>query len=179
MMEQEYYNIESPLFLFNEEIELMKSSRHRNYVAELINTMTDSDLMNMILDKKSEELEFNKKLIFKLEFELRIRREDQYGSTWWRKSFEQMKQELEEKKKMISIVDVIQSMTRMNINWTNKNYRCPLPDHRKDNTPSFHIYPHTWTFKCFWCGKWGSVIDFIMYHEQVDVAKAIALFLSM
>lgn len=54
-----------------------------------------------------------------------------------------MDAELEEKKRSVSITDVISSMTRMDINSTNRNYRCPLPDHKKDNTPSFHIYEHT------------------------------------
>lgn len=39
---------------------------------------------------------------------------------------------------------------------------CPLPGHSKDKTPSFHIYEGENRFKCFGCGKAGSVLDLQM-----------------
>jgi len=178
MMEQEYYDISSPLFLFNEEIAYIKSMKHRNMFQELVWTMTDSDLMNIILDKKSERDDFYKQLIFRLEFEIRRRQEEKYWTSWWKKSMEQLKQELNEKKRMISISEVIGAISWLQITSVNRNYRCPLPDHKKDNTPSFHIYENSWTWRCFWCQKWWSAVDFIMHYNKCDTKTAIDLFLK-
>lgn len=41
---------------------------------------------------------------------------------------------------------------------------CPFHD---DRTPSFTVYPKTQTFHCFGCGKGGTVIDYIMYREEI------------
>ena len=57
------------------------------------------------------------------------------------------------------------------------NIPCPLPDH-KDGTPSFSINkPHN-LFKCFWCNKWWSQIDFIKEMEKCDTMTAINKFKS-
>lgn len=50
--------------------------------------------------------------------------------------------------------------------------KCPLPAH-KDKTSSFSINQQRWRFKCFWCQKWWSQIDFIMLMDGCDIKTAI------
>lgn len=40
---------------------------------------------------------------------------------------------------------------------------CPFPNHR-DSTPSFMVYRHTQTFRCFGCGIGGDVLDFLQHY---------------
>jgi DNA primase len=49
--------------------------------------------------------------------------------------------------------------------------RCPLPGH-EDRNPSFAIRPATNSFRCYACGRHGSVIDFVMEIEQLNFADA-------
>lgn len=49
--------------------------------------------------------------------------------------------------------------------------RCPLPGH-EDRNPSFAIRHETNSFRCYACGRRGSVIDLVMEMEQSDFAAA-------
>lgn len=49
--------------------------------------------------------------------------------------------------------------------------RCPLPGH-EDRNPSFAIRDATNSFRCYACGRHGSVIDLVMEMEQLDFAAA-------
>jgi hypothetical protein len=53
--------------------------------------------------------------------------------------------------------------------------KCPLPDH-KDGSPSFAIYRRNQSFHCFGCHKSGSMVDFLMAYEGLDLGKAMRKF---
>ena len=48
----------------------------------------------------------------------------------------------------------------------------PCPFHGERN-PSLKIYPRTGGWHCFGCGRGGSVIDFVMEHEQCTFSTAV------
>lgn len=48
----------------------------------------------------------------------------------------------------------------------------PCPFHGERN-PSLKIYPETGGWHCFGCGRGGSVIDFVMEHENCDFTTAV------
>ena len=50
--------------------------------------------------------------------------------------------------------------------------QCKLPWH-KDKTASFHIYPLTNSFNCFGCQKWGSLLDFLIHNDKMEMKQAI------
>jgi DNA primase len=47
---------------------------------------------------------------------------------------------------------------------------CPFHD---EKTPSFQVHPVRQTYKCFGCGEFGSVIDFVLKHERLDFVETI------
>lgn len=47
---------------------------------------------------------------------------------------------------------------------------CPF---HQEKTPSFSVSPTKGIFKCFGCGKAGSVITFVMEHEQMSYVEAL------
>jgi len=51
--------------------------------------------------------------------------------------------------------------------------QCHLHGH-KDKTASFHVYPQTNSFYCFWCARWWSLVDFIMHNNNIEVKEAIS-----
>ncbi len=165
-----------------------KENAHRNYWQELLSSMTNSDIMEFILDKKKElsilpkihewyQLEIDTRktqinsLLNRFNFELRQRDPDT--------KTENTKEFLDQKKREISIVQVIQSLTWKHINQSlSRNIKCFLPWHN-DKTWSLHIYQHTNTFRCFGCQRWGSQIDLIREVNQCSIWEAIRIFLSM
>ncbi len=52
------------------------------------------------------------------------------------------------------------------------NYVACCPFHH-EKTPSFSVSPSKGVFKCFGCGKAGSVIGFVMEHEQMSYIEAL------
>jgi DNA primase, catalytic core len=52
------------------------------------------------------------------------------------------------------------------------NYVACCPFHQ-EKTPSFSVSPSKGIFKCFGCGKAGSVVTFIMEHEQMSYVEAL------
>ncbi|MFA7602200.1 MAG: CHC2 zinc finger domain-containing protein [Novosphingobium sp.] len=54
---------------------------------------------------------------------------------------------------------------------TNGRGRCPLPGH-EDHNPSFALRFTTNSFRCFACGRHGSVIDLVMEIERLDFTGA-------
>ena len=47
---------------------------------------------------------------------------------------------------------------------------CPF---HQEKTPSFSVSPSKGIFKCFGCGKAGSVVTFVMEHEQMNYVEAL------
>ena len=52
------------------------------------------------------------------------------------------------------------------------NYTACCPFHH-EKTPSFSVSPSKGLYKCFGCGKAGSVISFVMEHEQMSYVEAL------
>lgn len=52
------------------------------------------------------------------------------------------------------------------------NYVACCPFHH-EKTPSFSVSPAKGVFKCFGCGKAGSVVSFVMEHEQMSYVEAL------
>lgn len=52
------------------------------------------------------------------------------------------------------------------------NYTACCPFHH-EKTPSFSVSPSKGIYKCFGCGKAGSVISFVMEHEQMGYVEAL------
>lgn len=84
----------------------------------------------------------------------------------------QEKIDLQKLKESVDIVDLIRSYTGDFRYRPWSLIKCPLPNH-KDGTPSFSINQNRWRFKCFWCQKLWSQIDFIMLMDGCDIKTAI------
>jgi DNA primase catalytic core len=71
-------------------------------------------------------------------------------------------------KREINIVDVVSNYT--SLKKSNGRYYglCPL---HKEDTPSFYVNEELGLFYCFGCMKGGSVIDFLMYAENLDLSE--------
>jgi DNA primase len=54
-------------------------------------------------------------------------------------------------------------------------YRCPLPSHKSDKTPSFFVYdkPTRQDYYCYGCKSAGSIIQFIASYEQISIKETI------
>jgi DNA primase len=55
-----------------------------------------------------------------------------------------------------------------------KDYRALCPFHA-EKSPSFHVSPSKQIFKCFGCGKGGSVFNFVMARENVTFPEAVRI----
>ena len=168
-----------------------KENGHRNYMQEILWTMSNSDITEMVIDKKKElkRLEeriyldsqlgewirnsviwdLYKKLLWKLDYEIRCRDPESNAKN--------TKEDLDRKKQQVSITNIISTITWKPINNPKINYKCFLPTHN-DKTGSFHIYEQSWTFKCFGCWKWWTWIDFIQQYNQCSLGEAIRIFLT-
>jgi DNA primase catalytic core len=71
-------------------------------------------------------------------------------------------------KREINIVDVVSNYT--SLKKSNGRYYglCPL---HKEDTPSFYVNEELGLFYCFGCMRGGSVIDFLMYAENLDLSE--------
>lgn len=54
-------------------------------------------------------------------------------------------------------------------------YRCPLPTHANDNTPSFFVFdkPHGQDYYCFGCKSAGNIIQLVSAYEQITLRESI------
>jgi DNA primase len=73
-------------------------------------------------------------------------------------------------KSKLNIVDVIGE--KVTLKKSGRNFKGLCPFHN-EKTPSFMVNPDRQSFKCFGCGKGGSVIDFIMEYERLDFPEAL------
>ena len=67
-------------------------------------------------------------------------------------------------KTKIKLTDVVDEDLNLKRSGKVLKERCPFHD---DKTPSFTVYPKDQTFHCFGCSKGGTVIDYIMYRENI------------
>ena len=80
--------------------------------------------------------------------------------------------DIDEVKSRLNIVDIISE--RVRLKKTGRNFKGLCPFH-SEKTPSFIVSPDRQIFKCFGCGKGGSVIDFIMENDHVDFGEALEM----
>lgn len=78
--------------------------------------------------------------------------------------------DIEEVKTRTNIVDVIGE--RITLKKAGRHFKALCPFH-SEKTPSFIVSPERSVWKCFGCGKGGSVIDFVMEYEHVDFVEAL------
>ena len=69
-----------------------------------------------------------------------------------------------------NIVDVVSEFVNLRKAGVNYKGLCPFHD---DKTPSFMVSPSKQIFKCFACGKGGTVTTFLMEHEQIGYPEAL------
>jgi DNA primase len=77
---------------------------------------------------------------------------------------------LDEIKARLDIVDLVSPYVSLRKSGRGFIGRCPFHD---DRSPSFTVYPDTWSFHCFGCGADGSGFDFIMRQEGLSFGEAL------
>lgn len=78
--------------------------------------------------------------------------------------------DIDEVKNRTNIVDIIGA--RVSLKKAGRHWKALCPFH-SEKTPSFIVSPERQSWKCFGCGKGGSVIDFVMENERVDFVEAL------
>ncbi|MBI4066420.1 DNA primase [Candidatus Gottesmanbacteria bacterium] len=78
--------------------------------------------------------------------------------------------DIDEVKARTNIIDVIGA--RVTLKKAGRHWKALCPFHN-EKTPSFIVSPERESWKCFGCGKGGSVIDFVMEYEHVDFVEAL------
>ena len=68
------------------------------------------------------------------------------------------------------IVDVVGDFVTLKRRGTNFIGLCPF---HNEKTPSFNVSPSKGIYKCFGCGKGGSVVNFVMEHEHLAYVEAL------
>jgi len=81
-----------------------------------------------------------------------------------------MSEEIEEIKRRIDIVDLVSSYLKLKKVGTSYKALCPF---HQETQPSFYVSPEKQIFKCFGCGKGGSIFDFIMEMEGLEFPEAV------
>lgn len=80
--------------------------------------------------------------------------------------------DVDEIKSRLNIVDVIGS--RIKLKKTGRHFKAICPFHA-EKTPSFVVSSDRQIWKCFGCGKGGSIIDFVMEFDHLDFIEALEL----
>lgn len=74
-----------------------------------------------------------------------------------------------DREEILSSVYMPEILSRYGIK-PNRANMCSCPFHGTDKHPSMKIYKDG--FKCFACGEYGNVIDFVMKYENIDFKSA-------
>ncbi|GAB2025494.1 DNA primase [Lactovum odontotermitis] len=80
------------------------------------------------------------------------------------------KEEITEIRNSVNIADFIGQFVALKKTGQNFQGLCPF---HSEKTPSFNVNPAKKIFKCFGCGKGGSVFDFVMEYRQVGFVQAV------
>jgi DNA primase len=82
------------------------------------------------------------------------------------------KEIIEQVRQASDIVEIIDGYVPLKKAGSKFKARCPF---HQEKTPSFNVDPARQFFKCFGCGKGGSVIDFVMLYENLDFPATVRL----
>ena len=77
---------------------------------------------------------------------------------------------IDEVRARADIVDIIGEMVPLKKAGREFKANCPFHEER---TPSFYVVPDKGFYKCFGCGKSGSVFDFVMERQGMDFVEAV------
>ncbi len=77
---------------------------------------------------------------------------------------------IDEVRARADLVDVVGETVQLKKAGREFKARCPFHD---EKTPSFYVVPDKGFYKCFGCGKSGSVFDFVMEHLGMDFVEAV------
>jgi len=77
---------------------------------------------------------------------------------------------IDEVRARADIVDIIGEIVPLKKAGREFKANCPFHEER---TPSFYVVPDKGFYKCFGCGKSGSVFDFVMEHLGMDFVEAV------
>lgn len=80
------------------------------------------------------------------------------------------RESIEEVRRANDIVDVIHAYVPLQKRGSQYWVNCPFHD---EKTPSFTVSPQRQTYKCFGCGEFGNVIDFVIKFEKLDFREAL------
>lgn len=78
--------------------------------------------------------------------------------------------DIDEVKARTNIIEVVGG--RVTLKKAGRHWKALCPFH-SEKTPSFIVSPERESWKCFGCGRGGSVIDFVMEYEHVDFVEAL------
>ena len=79
-------------------------------------------------------------------------------------------EDIERVRDAVDIVEVIGGYVPLKRSGRSYATRCPF---HQEKTASFHVFPESQIFKCFGCGKSGSVYTFLMVHEKMEFPEAV------
>ena len=77
---------------------------------------------------------------------------------------------IDEVRDRADIVEIIGEVVSLKKAGREFKANCPFHD---EKTPSFYVVPHKGFYKCFGCGKAGSVFDFLMERQGMDFVEAV------
>ena len=68
-------------------------------------------------------------------------------------------------KRFVNIVDLIGEHVALTRRGRTFKGLCPFHD---DHNPSLDVDPDKQTYKCWSCGQWGDIFDFVMSRERLN-----------
>ncbi len=75
-------------------------------------------------------------------------------------------------KEALSMVSVVEAYFPLRRSGSTFSALCPF---HKEKTPSFRVFPHSDTFRCFGCGKGGDIFTFVQEMERVSFPEALEI----